>query len=304
VRILVTGASGFVGRHLVPALVGGGHDVRALTRRPEAYRGEGEPVGGDVTEPATLAPALAGAEVAYYLVHSLERRDFARRDADAAEAFGAAAHAAGVRRIVYLGGLGDPHDRLSPHLRSRHEVEGLLAASDVPVTTLRAGVIVGDGGTSWEIIRRMVERVPALVVPTWARTRTQPIAIADVVRYLVGVLTVGTDDRDDRTYEIGGAEVLRYTELLSRLSHLEGRPVLQLPVPLPSVRLAAFAAGFVLPVITGVDAHTVQTLLESMTTEVVVRDDAIRRVVEFEPMDYDSAALAALGAKARRERSS
>lgn len=300
VRVLVTGASGFVGRHLVPALIDVGHDVRAMTRRPQEYRGPGTAVRGDVDTPATLGAALAGAEIAYYLIHALDHGDFARRDAAAAEAFATAAAAAGVRRIVYLGGLGDPRDNLSAHLRSRQEVEGLLAVGGVPVTTLRAGVIIGDGGTSWEIIRRMVERVPALVMPTWAQTRTQPIAIADVVRYLVGVLAI--EDTGSHTYEIGGAEVLSYAELLGRLSRLEGRPVLQLRVPVPSVKLAALVASAVLPLLTGSDARTVRTLIESMSNEVVVRDDGIRDVVDLEPMDYDDAVLQALAAKVRRER--
>ena len=193
-RILVTGASGFIGRHLVPALVEAGHDVVAMTRRPQAYTGAGTPVEADLDRPETLAGALAGTEVAYYLVHSLDRRGFARRDAAAARAFGAAAAGAGLRRIIYLGGLGDPDDSLSEHLRSRQEVEGLLGTGGVPVTTLRAGVVIGDRGTSWEMIRQLVERLPALLVPTWASTLTQPIAIADVVRYLVGVLDVPAAD--------------------------------------------------------------------------------------------------------------
>lgn len=301
VQILVAGASGFIGRNLIPALVDVGHDVRAMTRRPAPYRGQGTAVRGDLTRPATIGSALEGVDLAYYLVHSLDHGDFARRDAAAAEAFGTAAAAAGVSRIVYLGGLGDPADNLSAHLRSRQEVEGLLAVAGVPVTTLRAGVIIGDGGTSWEIIRRMVERVPALVMPTWASTRTQPIAIADVVHYLVGVLAI--EDAATHIYEIGGAEVLSYADMLSRLSRLEGRPVLQLRVPVPSVRLAAFAASTVLPLITGSDARTVRTLIESMDNEVVVRDDSIRRVVDLEPMDYDDAVLQALAAKVRRQRS-
>lgn len=300
-RILVTGASGFVGRHLTPALVAAGHDVSAMTRRPQDYDGPGTPVGADVERPETLAKALAGTEVAYYLVHSLDRRNFARRDAAAARAFGAAAAGAGLRRIVYLGGLGNPDDVLSEHLRSRHEVEDLLGTGGVPVTTLRAGVVIGDRGTSWEIIRQLVERLPALMVPTWARTRTQPIAIADVVRYLVGVLDLELGGQS-RVFEIGGAEVLRYTEVLSRLSMIEGRPSLLLPVPVPSARLAALVSSRVLPLLTGVDGRTVRALIESLRNEVVVRDASIRQFLPFEPMDYDGAVLDALGQRARRRR--
>ncbi len=299
-RILVTGASGFIGRHLVPALAEAGHDVMAMTRRPEAYQGAGTPVPADLDRPETLAKALAGAEVAYYLVHSLDRRGFAKRDADAARGFGAAAAGSGLKRIVYLGGLGDPDDSLSEHLRSRQEVEGLLATGGVPVTTLRAGVVIGDLGTSWEMIRQLVERLPALVVPTWASTLTQPIAIDDVVRYLVGVLDVPTSS--SQVFEIGGAEVLSYTQVLSRLSAIEGRPSLLLPVPVPSARLAALVSSTVLPFITGVDARTIRALVESLRNEVVVHDDRIRELVPFEPMDYDRAVLEALGQRARRKR--
>ncbi len=299
-RILVTGATGFIGRHLAPALLAAGHEVTALTRRPERYRGAGKPVVADVGRPETLTPALTGHDVAYYLVHSLDRRDFGRRDAAAARAFGTAAAEAGVRHVVYLSGLGDPADRLSAHLRSRQQVESLLAESGVRVTSLRAAMVIGDGSTSWEIIRGMVEHLPALVVPTWANTRAQPIALDDVLRYLIGVLDLDGDD--SRTYDIGGTEVLRYTQVLSRLSALEGRPALQVEIPVPSVRLAAFAASQVMPLVTGVDSRTIRSLIESMHNEVVVRDDTLRRLIPFEPMDYDQAMLAALGARARRRR--
>ncbi len=299
-RILVVGASGFVGRSLVPRLVSAGHDVVAMTRRPDRYTGPGEAVPADLDHPHTLSGALAGVDVAYYLAHSLDRRDFARRDAAAATGFGTAAAGAGVRRIVYLGGLGDPDDDLSAHLRSRQEVEGLLGTGGVAVITLRAGVVIGDGGTSWEMIHQLVEKVPALVVPTWANTRTQPIALDDAVRYLVAMADADLDG--SRVFEIGGAEVLRYTDLLSRLSAIEGRPSLLLPVPVPSVRLGALVASLALPVLTGVDARTVQALVGSLRNEVIVRDPSVREVVPFEPMDYDSAVLAALGERARRRR--
>ncbi|WP_375478461.1 NAD(P)H-binding protein [uncultured Jatrophihabitans sp.] len=297
-RILVTGASGFIGRHLVPELLDAGHEVAAMTRRPESYTGGGEPVGADVARPETLAPALAGCDVAYFLIHSLDRRDFVKRDAAAARAFGAAAEQAGVRRIVYLSGLGDETETLSAHLRSRHEVEGLLAGGGVPVTTLRAGVVIGDLSTSWEIIRQVVAHLPALVAPTWATARTQPIAVDDVVRYLVGVLDV--EASIGQTLEIGGSEVLRYTDLLTRLSALQGRVALQVFVPVPSVRLAALAAAQVLPLLAGVDRRTVRALVESLPYEVVVHDDRIRSMVPFEPMDYDDAARAALRQRALR----
>lgn len=268
-----------------------------MTRRPRAYVGTGTPVAGDVHDRASLDAALAGVDIAYYLVHSLDHRDFVARDAAAAASFGRAAGAAGVRRIVYLGGLGDDGDDLSPHLRSRREVETLLGAGGIPVTTLRAGIVIGDGGTSWELIRAMVARVPVLAVPRWATTRTQPIALDDVIRYLVGVLTI--DDRQSHVYEIGGADVMRYVDMLSRVSALQGRPTAIVPVPVPSARLATFVAAQALPLITGVDGRTIAALLASMKNEVIVRDPAIRTVVPFDLMDYDAAVLAALAERQR-----
>lgn len=301
-QVLVAGASGFVGRRLVPALTQAGHGVRAMTRQPDHYAGLGTAVRADVDDPDALYAAMFGCTVAYYLVHSLDRGDFVRRDAAAAQAFGSVARAAGIERIVYLGALGDERDDLSPHLRSRQQVEGLLAAGGVPVTTVRAGIVIGHGGASWEIIRNLVERVPALVVPRWALTRTQPIARADVVRYLVGVLELR--DTQSHVFEVGGNEVLRYVDVLSRVSAIEGRPALIIPVPLPARRLANLIAAQALPFVTGVSSRTIHTLLESMSNEVVVRDDSIRSLVPFEPMGYDEAVLDALGERARAGRRS
>jgi uncharacterized protein YbjT (DUF2867 family) len=295
-RVAVAGASGFVGRRLCPALEAAGHEVRALTRAPDRYAGAGTAVAGDVRDPAVLRAALEGCEAAYYLVHSLDDADFLRRDAEAATTFAAAAGAAGVRRIVYLGGLGDDGDDLSAHLRSRREVERLLGTGGVPVTTLRAGIIVGHGGISWEMTRQLVEHLPAMITPRWVRTRTQPIAVADVVRYLVGVLEAPGDGT--RTYEVGGPEVLEYLEMLRRVAAIEGRTMIVVPVPLLTPRLSSRW----LSLVTDVDVQTGRSLIDSMSNEVVVRDDSIRRVVTFEPMDYDTAVLAALGERAKARR--
>jgi uncharacterized protein YbjT (DUF2867 family) len=296
VKVLVAGASGFVGARLCPALEAAGHRVRAMTRRPAGYRGVGEAVAGDVGDPASLRSALAGCEAAFYLVHSLGDADFEQRDADGAAAFGRAAADAGVARIVYLGGLGASEDDLSAHLRSRHEVEELLGEAGVPVTTLRAGIIVGHGGISWEMTRQLVEHLPAMVCPRWVRTRTQPIAVADVIRYLVGVLDVPATT--GRAFDIGGPEVLEYLTMMRRVAAIEGRRMLVLPVPLLTPSLSSRW----LSLVTDVDVATGRSLIDSMSNEVVVRDDSIRELVPFDPMDYDEAVLVALGERARAAR--
>ncbi len=295
-RVLVTGASGFVGGRLCPALEEAGHEVLAMTRSPERYRGAGKAVAGDVHDAASLDAALAGCDAAYYLVHSLDDANFEERDAEAARTFAGAAAKAGVTRIVYMGGLGDDTDDLSAHLRSRREVEKLLGSAGVPVTTLRAGIIVGHGGISWEMTRQLVEHLPAMITPRWVRTRTQPIAVADVVRYLVGVLEVpGTAGR---AFDVGGPDILEYVEMLRRVATIEGRTMIVVPVPFLSPKLSSRWLSFV----TDVDVQTGRSLIDSMANEVVVRDDSIRGLVPFEPMDYDEMVLAALGERAKAAR--
>ena len=287
--VLVTGATGFIGRRLCPALVDAGYDVRAMTRRPEAYDGPGTAVGADVQDADSLSAALTGVDVAYYLVHSLDSPDFEHRDARASEAFGKAAAAAGVRQIVYLGGLGAEGTELSPHLRSRREVEGLLGAGGVRVTVLRAGIVVGRGGISWELTRQLVKNLPAMVVPRWVSTKTQPIAVDDVVRYLVGV--ADEPEAYGRVFEIGGPEQLTYLEMLevaSEVSTGHRVPIVRVPVLTP--RLSSYWLAFV----TDVDVTTGRNLIDSMGTEVVVTDLSIRDLVPGDPLPYAEAVRRAL----------
>jgi uncharacterized protein YbjT (DUF2867 family) len=286
-RILVTGATGFIGRRLVPALLEKGHEVRAMTRNPATYDGPGEPVAGNVDDRDSLDDPLDGVEVAYYLVHSLDDEDFERKDAEAARTFADAAAAHGVRQIVYLGGLGDDGD-LSPHLRSRREVEGLLRKTGVPVTVLRAAIVVGHGGISWEITRQLMENLPAMVVPKWATTRTQPVALDDVVRYLVGV--GGNEDAVGRVFEIGGPDQLSYVEMLQIAAKEAGRAVPIAKVPLLTPGLSSRW----LALVTDVDVTTGRNLIDSMGTEVLVHDDSIKDVVPGEPTSYAEAVRVAL----------
>ncbi|MGI8901032.1 MAG: NAD(P)H-binding protein [Nocardioides sp.] len=286
--VLVAGASGFVGRRLTRALEQAGHEVLAMTRNPEGYDGPGTARRADVHQPASLTSALQGCESAYYLVHSLGSADFERLDADAAQSFGAAAGEAGLSQIVYLGGLGNDHDELSAHLRSRREVEGLLGAGGVPVTVLRAGIVVGAGGISWEMTRQLVEHLPAMITPRWVGTRTQPIAVDDVVRYLVGVL--GRQGAVGKVFEVGGPEVLRYSDMLRRVAALQNRRLFIVPVPLLTPGLSSRW----LSLVTDVDTRAGRNLVDSMSNEVVVSDDSIRSVVPFEPTGYDDAVRQAL----------
>jgi uncharacterized protein YbjT (DUF2867 family) len=292
--ILVTGASGFIGSRLARALSEQGNDVRAMSRRPERYAGAGTPVRGDVQDRDSLREALRGVNVAYYLVHSLASRDFEREDAAAARNFAGAAADAGVDRIIYLGGLGADGDQLSPHLRSRREVERLLAQTAVPVTVLRAAVVIGDGGISWELTRQLVAHLPLMVTPRWVNTRTQPIAVADVIRYLVGVLDHPA--AANRIFEIGGPEVLRYLDMLTRAGHVMGKRIPTLTVPLLTPRLSSAW----LALVTDVDVPTARNLVDSMTTEVVVRDHSIEEIVPGTPIGYEDAVRMALAERAGR----
>ena len=292
-QVLVTGASGFVGSHLAEALEMRGHSVLAMTRHPDTYAGAGKPIFGDVYEPASLRSALADVDAAYYLVHSLARQDFVEKDAEAARSFGTAAAAAGLERLIYLGGLGQEGADLSAHLRSRREVERLLGTGGTPVTVLRAAIIIGHGSISWEITRQLVAHLPAMVVPKWATTRTQPIALSDVIRYLVEVLE--PEAAKGRVFEIGGPDVLSYGEMMRRVAHLHHhRPLPMLAVPLLTPRLSSYW----LALVTDVDTATARNLVDSMSNEVVVTDNHMAEIVPAMPMGYDDAGREALRQRA------
>ena len=288
VRIAVVGASGFVGRALSVALVEAGHAVSALSRHPPEIPGT-EGIAVDVGNEAELCASLVGCDVAYYLVHSLGEGDFRSRDQVLAEHFGKAAASAALDRIVYLGGLGN--DPESEHLASRQEVGIALGCGQVPVVELRAAVVLGAGSISFEMLRYLTERLPFMVCPRWVRTAIQPVALGDVIRYLVKALEVGPG-----VYEIGGADVTTYRQMIAAYTTARGlrrRRIVDVPYLTP--RLSSYWLDLVTPV----DRHVSHTLIESLVTEVVVGDrERTDRAFGIEPLGLSEALSAALDSQA------
>lgn len=294
----VTGVTGYVGGRLVPELLASGYRVRALARNPDRLRGrpwygQVEAVTADAADPEQIGPALEGVDVAYYLVHSLGTgRTFEERDRRTAHAFADAARAAGVRRIVYLGGLAPRGEVLSPHLASRTEVGQILLASGVPTTVLRAAVILGSGSASFEMMRYLTERLPAMTVPRWVSNRIQPIAIRDVLRYLVGSAAMPRDV--SREFDIGGPEVLTYRDMMQRYARIAGLPRrLIVPVPVLTPRLSSLWVSLVTPVPGGL----ARPLVESLVHEVVCHEHDIAEHVPDPPgglVGFDRAVRLAL----------
>ncbi|WP_101789434.1 SDR family oxidoreductase [Nonomuraea indica] len=282
-RCLVTGATGYIGGRLVPELLAAGHEVRCMARSPDRLRDlpwadRVQVAVADATDPERSRAALDGVEVAYYLVHTMGATGrFAERDRLAARTFAEAAARAGVRRIVYLGGL-VPDERLSPHLRSRAEVGEIFLRGDVPAVVLRAAMIIGSGSASFEMLRYLTERLPVMSTPRWVRSRTQPIAVRDVLRYLTA--WAGVPGTVNRAFDIGGPDVLTYAGMMHGYASVAGLPRrVIIPVPLLSPRLSSLWVGLVTPVPPGI----ARPLVESLRNEAVCREHDIARYVPDPP---------------------
>ena len=286
-KVAVFGATGTIGSALLPLLARRHEEVVAVSRRPPAGNGLTWAVA-DATDEAAVRRALAGVDVAYYLVHSLGATDFEARDRLAARTVALAAEREGVRQLVYLGGLGDDSPDLSPHLRSRLETAKELAAGSVPVTTLRAAIVVGPGSAGFQTIVALVDRLPAMICPRWVGVATQPIALADVVRYLEGV--GGEEKARSESFDVGGPEVMTYREMIERIAALRGRRPLIVEVPVLTPRLSSYWLHLVTPV----KASVARPLIEGLRNPTVAKEDRIRELVRIELTPFDDAARAAL----------
>jgi uncharacterized protein YbjT (DUF2867 family) len=280
--ILLTGGTGYIGGRLLPLLEQRGCRLRCVCRQPERLRSRvaatTEVVQGDVMDPESLRLAMFGVDTAYYLVHSLgTKQDFEREDRQAAANFGAAARQAGVQRIIYLGGLGDPQQALSAHLRSRKETGEVLRSSGVPVIELRASIIIGSGSLSFELIRALTERLPVMICPRWVTTPTQPIAIEDVLEYLLAALDL--PEEKSRIFEIGGPDVVSYGDIIREYARQRGLRRLMISVPLLTPYLSSLWLGLVTPVY----ARIGRKLVEGLRNPTVVRDLTARDAFSIRP---------------------
>lgn len=291
--VLMTGATGYVGGRLLNSLESAGHQMRCLARRPESLRdivtAPTEVVAGDVLDPASLRAAMQGVHTAYYLVHSMGTGgDFEDEDRQAARNFGEAARAAGVKRIIYLGGLGDSDDALSPHLRSRHEVGRVLRESGVETIEFRASIIIGSGSLSFEMIRALTERLPVMIAPRWVATPAQPISIEDVLAYLIEALELPPGQ--SRIFEIGGTDRVSYGEIMKEYALQRGLRRVIIPAPVLTPHLSSLWLGLITPVY----ARVGRKLIESLRHPTVVEDTSALEVFSVRPRGIRDAIARAL----------
>jgi len=296
IKILVTGVTGYVGGRLVPRLLQSGYSVRVMVRGDAkrlngfTWRNDVEIAVGDVFDPDSLADALMGIDYTYYLIHSMGGHDaFDQRDKQAAKNFAWTAEMAGVKRIIYLGGLGDPAANLSMHLRSRQETGDILRQFKVPVTEFRSGMIVGSGSLSFEMMRHLTERLPIMIAPKWVYTRTQPIAIRDVLNYLI--VALDKPESAGKIIEIGGADQLPYADMMLVYARVRGLKRKVVPVPVLTPRLSSYWVHWMTPV----PAKISSPLIKGLGNELVVRDQSAQKYFpEIEPIDFETAVFLAL----------
>ena len=291
--ILLTGATGYIGGRLLQLLEHRGYRVRCLARRPEFLRPKVSPstevVPGDVLDRRSLESAFQGVGAAYYLVHSMgSAGSFEENDRQAARNFGEAAKSAGVKRIIYLGGLGNEHETLSPHLRSRQEVGQILRESGIPVVEFRASIVIGSGSLSFEMIRSLVERLPIMITPKWVSMRAQPIAVDDVIAYLIAALDLPLSEHP--IYEVGGADQVSYADIMRAYARQRGMRIRMIPVP----ALTPFLSSLWLGLVTPLYARVGRKLIESIVHSTVVRDDTALKTFDIRPIGIEEALSHAL----------
>jgi uncharacterized protein YbjT (DUF2867 family) len=296
--ILLTGATGYIGGRLLPALESAGYRVRCLSRHPEALRrrlGENTEIAiGDVLDSASLPAHLAEVDTAYYLVHAMgSKNSFEAEDRRAAHGFAAASREAGVKRVIYLGGLGSG-ERLSAHLRSRQEVGSILRQWGVQTLELRASIVIGSGSASFEMIRALVEKLPVMVTPRWVHTRTQPIAVEDVIAYLLQALTLPL--AGSPIFEIGGPDQVTYLELMQEYARQRKLKRWMIPVPILSPRLSSLWLGLVTPVY----ARVGRELVDSLRNETIVNDHSAAEIFPMRPLGFRQALIRALANEDRQ----
>jgi uncharacterized protein YbjT (DUF2867 family) len=291
--LAVTGATGFIGRNLVNSLLAQGREVRALVRHPEGYDVHVDARRADVLDQTSLLMALEDVHTAYYLVHSMKSkgRDFAETDRLGAENFLRAAESSGVKRIIYLGGLGEAGPGLSEHLRSRAEVGRILQSGQVQTTVLRAAIIIGPGSASWDMLKQLADRLPVMTTPRWVETRCQPIALRDVLGYLIGCAEA--EGTAGETFDIGGPDVITYRQMLMQVAELLGKHVRIYGIPILSPRLSSYWVDLV----TDVPSSIARPLIDGLRSEVICRDDRIKSLVPLKLTSFREAVSLALNGK-------